>query len=119
MFHVEHRGHYVRASFEASRVQHLGLLGAAILHLLHNNFGVPGLQSFPAGVYWKTLTVNPDGSPKFILLDPVITFKIFAADMALEASNFSVAEQHRSQMLLSSDPLNYDYTSGWIPIFGE
>jgi hypothetical protein len=36
-----------------------------------------------------------------------------------EETLFEVAEQHRQQMLASTDPLAYDWSGGWPPIYGE
>jgi len=106
-------------SDQASRIQHLGLLGASILHILKTFFNVPGIPGFPEGQYWKTLSTNPDGSAKMILLDYVIALQIFAADMQLEGSNFAVASYHQTEMLKLSNPEAYNFRTGWPPIFGE
>ena len=106
-------------SDQASRIQHLGLLGASILHILKTFFNVPGIPGFPEGQYWKTLSKNPDGSPKMILLDYVIALQIFAADMQLEGTNFGVASYHQTEMLKLSNPEAYNFQVGWPKVFGE
>lgn len=106
-------------SDEVSRSLHLGLLGAAILHILKNVIGITTLPAFPSGKYWKTMDVGPTGQPVFVLLDYVIAMQIFAADMDITSACFTKAEEHRIMMEASSDPLNYDYTTNWPPVFGE
>lgn len=108
--------HWIHSD-QASRIQHLGLLGAAILHVFRAFFNVTDLPLFPADLLWKTMSVNNLGNPVFITLTWTIALQIFAADAALEASCFAKAEVHRALMLMSNDPLNYDYTTGWPEVF--
>lgn len=108
--------HWIHSD-QASRIQHLGLLGAAILHVFRAFFNVTDLPLFPADLLWKTMSVNNLGNPIFITLTWTIALQIFAADAALEASCFAKAEVHRALMLMSNDPLNYDYTTGWPEVF--
>jgi hypothetical protein len=83
----------------SSRVQHLGLrlLGAAI----------------PPGLMWKTM----DGS--LVEMTPSLCASIFLAVLTQDTQTFAVAEQHRSAVYASLDPVSYDFTTGWPPIFGE
>lgn len=106
-------------SDEVSRTLHLGLLGAAILHVLKVVVGITTLPAFPSGKLWKTMQVNGVGQPVFLLLDYTIVFQIFAADMDITSACFTKAEEHRLMMEASSDPLNYDYTVNWPLVFGE
>lgn len=115
---VKDQTHWIHSD-QASRIQHLGLLGAAILHVFRAFFNITDLPLFPADLQWKTMNVGNLGDPIFIVLTWVIALQIFAADAALEASCFARAEYHRTFMLMSDDPLNYDYTSGWPEVFPQ
>ena len=106
-------------SEEPSRSLHLGLVGAAILHILHVFFGVSSLPLFPSGLMWKTMQTDSNGQPIFIPLDYVVALQIFAADTDMTARCFTRAEAHRLAIEASLDPLNYDYTTNWPPVFGE
>jgi len=83
-------------SDQDSRIQQLGLLiaGAAI----------------PL-IPWKTM----DGT--FETLTPALVSQIFQAGFALDTALFAQAEQHRTLMMNSSDPLNYNYKIGWSENF--
>jgi len=83
-------------SDQDSRIQQLGLLiaGAAI----------------PL-IPWKTM----DGT--FETLTPALVNQIFQAGFALDTALFAQAEQHRTLMMNSSDPLNYNYKVGWSENF--
>lgn len=113
---VNNEHHWIHSD-QSSRIQHLGLLGAAILHVFRAFFNVTDLPLFPADLLWKTMSVNNLGNPIFITLTWTIALQIFAADAALEASCFAKAEVHRALMLMHDDPLNYDYTTGWPEVF--
>lgn len=106
-------------SDEVSRSLHLGLLGAAILHVLKVVVGISTLPAFPNDKLWKTMSVTNTGQPVFLLLDYTIAFQIFAADMDITSACFTKAEQHRLTMEAHPDPLNYDYTTNWPQVFGE
>lgn len=108
--------HWIHSD-QPSRIQHLGLLGAAILHIFRTFFGITDLAAFPASLLWKTMSTNSMGNPIFITLTWIIALQIFAADAALEAGCFAKAEYHRAMMLMSNDPLNYDFTTGWPEVF--
>jgi hypothetical protein len=83
----------------ASKTQQLGLviMGAGL----------------PAGIMWKTM----DGS--FVEMTQALASEIFSAAVTQETLTFGVAENHREQMLLSADPLNYDYSAGWPLIYED
>ncbi len=92
-------GDYWFHSDSESRIQQLGLviMGANI----------------PPNLMWKTLT------GVFIVMTPTLAPQIFSATSSSDVAIFTIAEQHRAAMLASPDPLNYDYTTGWPPMFGE
>lgn len=94
-------GPYWFHSDTPSKLQHLGLLNARMLNVL------------PAGQQWKLM----DGT--FVTLTTTLVEQIFGAAMQRESANFTRAEQHRALMNASTDPANYDFTTGWLPIFGE
>ena len=94
-------GPYWFHSDTPSKLQHLGLLNARMLSVL------------PAGQQWKLM----DGT--LVTLTNTLVEQIFGAAMQRESANFTKAEQHRALMNASSDPANYDFTTGWPPIFGE
>lgn len=94
-------GQYWFHSDTPSKLQHLGLVNAMIMNAL------------PPSQQWKLM----DGS--FVTLTPTLVQQIFGAAMLREAANFAKAEEHRVSLNASSDPLNYDYTTGWPAIYGE
>lgn len=112
------QGEFWVHSDEASRSLHLGLVGAAILHILHNSpFNVPGLPYFPSDLAWKTMQKDANGQPIFIQLDYVRALQIFAADKDMTALCFQMAEYHRVMVENHPDPLNYNYRTNWPPVF--
>lgn len=104
-------------SDEPSRSLHLGMVGAAILHILNAVVGITTLPLFPANLVWKTMQKNAQGQPIFIQLDYVLALQIFAADKAMTSDCFQIAEYHRLQMESSADPLNYNYHVGWPAVY--
>lgn len=64
-------------------------------------------------IAWKTM----DGS--FVTMTPALATAIFQTTIQREPEIFAVAEQHKAAMEASETPLDYDYTTGWPPIFGE
>lgn len=80
-------------SDEFSRTQQLGLvlLGANI----------------PAGTKWKTM----DGS--FVNMTQTLAGQILSAAAASDLAFFQAAELHKAAMEASTDPENYDFSSGW------
>lgn len=100
-------------SDEESRLQHLGLVITAVMSML-------GMTQFPTGTPWKTMEENPDGTPKELaLMTAMVAFQIFSADTMADITNFGVGRQHKTNIWASNDPANYDYSTGWLPIFGE
>ena len=106
-------------SDEPSRSLHLGMVGAAILHILNVVVGIATLPIFPSNLVWKTMDKNAQGQPIFIQLDYVLALQIFAADKAMTSDCFQIAEYHRLQMESSNDPINYNYLVGWPIVYGE
>lgn len=76
-----------------SRIKYLGLMmmGAGI----------------PANMQWKTM------SGSFVTMTQTLAAQIFVAVAAFDSAAFINAEVHKATMQASSDPLNYDYTTGW------
>lgn len=70
-------------------------------------------NSIPPGTMWKTM----DGSK--VEMTPALAQKIFQAAVQCDLGTFFAAEQHKAAMEASEDPLAYDFTDGWPPIFGE
>ena len=69
--------------------------------------------NIPAGLMWKTM------SGSFVLMNQLLAQQILGAKSMQKSVAFARAEQHRAAVDLSDDPLNYDYTTAWPPIFGE
>ena len=69
--------------------------------------------NIPANLMWKTM------SGAFVLMTQTLAQQILMAKSQQKSLTFVKAEQHRAAMEASSDPLNYDYTTGWPPIYGE
>jgi hypothetical protein len=82
-------------SDEKSRIQQLGLLQGPI----------------PSGLYWKTM----DGS--FQLMTTEIAQAILSAAIAQDKNLYTIAEIHKAAMENSSEPENYDFSSGWPNLF--
>jgi hypothetical protein len=99
-------------SDEGSRLQHLGLAIAAVAHFMN-------IAPFPTETPWKTMENNPDGSIKVLPLTPQIALQIFNADAAADIQNFAVGRAHYDALMQSEDPINYDYSGNWLPVFGE
>jgi len=62
---------------------------------------------------WKTM----DGS--FVPMSPALAIEIADAAEVQEGELYVVAETHKAMMMADSDPLNYDYTTGWPAVFEE
>lgn len=92
-------GAYWFHSDSASRIQQLGLV----------MFGA----GMPGNIMWKTM------SGAFTLMTPTLALQIFGAVAASDMAIFAVAEGHRSAVMASSDPLSYNYLTGWPLIYGE
>lgn len=70
-------------------------------------------DSIPPDLQWKTM----DGS--FVTMTKDLAQQIFAASVASDRAIFDAAEQHNTQMLASSTPLEYYYLSNWPKVYGE
>jgi len=92
-------GNYWFHSDEPSRIKYLGLLmmGANI----------------PNTLMWKTM------SGDFVPMTQLLAGQIFSAIAGFDSLSFIKAEQHKAAMQASNDPLSYDFSTGWPPIFGE
>ena len=115
---VEGTEHWIHSD-EASRIQHLGLLGAAILHVFRAFFNITQFEYFPTDLQWKTMVSDNMGNPIWLLMTWIVALQIFAADMRLEAACFAKAEYHRYHLMQSTDPYNYNYLEGWPAVFGS
>lgn len=82
-----------------SRIQQIGLL------LLGANI--------PANLYWKTM------SGSFVLMTQTLAAQIFQAAAASDVAIFTVAEQKKAAMMVSSDPRTYNHLTGWPLSYGE
>ena len=69
--------------------------------------------NIPANLMWKTM------SGAFVLMTQTLAQQVLMAKSQQKSLTFIKAEQHRAAMEASSDPLNYDYTTGWPIIYGE
>lgn len=92
-------GNYWFHSDDTSRIQQIGLV----------MFGA----NMPTGIQWKTMTTE------FVTMTPTLAQQIFTSVATSDMVVFGVAENHRQHILSSNDPGNYDYTTGWPPIYGE
>jgi len=63
--------------------------------------------NIPAGTVWKTLDNG------YIPMNQALAGQIFAAGAAQDAALFAKAAEHKTALDASSDPANYDYTTGW------
>lgn len=63
--------------------------------------------NIPAGTVWKTLDNG------YITMTQTLAGQIFTAGAAQDAALFAKAVEHKTAMEASSDPANYDYTTGW------
>lgn len=85
-------------SDDPSRIQQLGLvmMGA----------NVPAVQ-------WKTM------SGTFVTMTQALANAIFNAVASLDQNAFANAEQHRTAMMASATPANYDYSTGWPQVYAD
>jgi hypothetical protein len=92
-------GAYWFHSDDSSRIQQLGLvlLGANI----------------PGTLLWKTM------SGDFVQMNQSLAQAIFQTIANSDTAIFAVAEQHRQNVLNSNDPSNYNYKTGFPPVYGE
>lgn len=84
-------------SDETSRIQQLSLV------MMGSNI--------PSNLQWKTM----DNS--FVTMTPTLATTIFQTTAYYDQTNFANAEIHRAAMMASNDPLNYDYSTGWLPSY--
>ena len=86
-------------SDDTSRIQQLGLvmIGA----------------NLPANLMWKTMDTT------FVVMTPTLAMQIFGATAAQDVTLFTVAEQHRAQMMAAENPTDYNFMNGWPLTFGE
>ena len=84
---------------EASRIQYVALQTMATNGKL------------PENLSWKTMNNS------FITMTAEILADILSAMMTHETADFANAEIHRTKMLKSEKPLEYDYSNGWQAIF--
>jgi hypothetical protein len=95
-------GPYWFHSDDTSRIQFIGLV----------LYGA----NMPNNIMWKTMA----GS--FIQMTPTLALQVFGSIAAKDTAIFSVAEQHKALMLLSENPVDYNFKNGspsWPLMFGE
>ena len=63
--------------------------------------------NIPANTTWKTLDNG------YIPMTQTLAGQIFAAGAAQDSALFAKAAEHKTALDASSDPANYDYTTGW------
>lgn len=86
-------------SDDTSRIQQLGLV----------MFGA----NLPTNIQWKTMSNN------YVLMTPQLAQQIFMSVAINDQKIFAQAEVHRLNMLKTANPYEYDFSTGWQPIFGE
>lgn len=67
----------------------------------------------PKGLKWKTM----DGS--FVVMTAGLAQQVVANAVAQESATYLVAENHLADMVASSTPETYDYSTNWPLIYGE
>lgn len=82
-----------------SRLKYLGLVAMG--------------QNMPQGIMWKTM------SGEFVTMTPTLAQQIFSAISTYDMEVFAVAENHKSAMKSSDNPVMYDFSAGWPTMFGE
>ena len=105
-------------SDEPSRNLHLSMRNDALCHVLREELNVLSLPLFTP-LPWKTMQEQANGEPLFVVVDHVAAIAIYEADKKITKDCFAKAEYHRVMMQYSTDPLNYNYKTGWPPVFGE
>lgn len=68
--------------------------------------------NIPPNIQWKTM----DGT--FVNMTQALAAQLFMAVVASDMTIFAVAEMHRTALMASLDPENYDISSGWPAVFG-
>ena len=67
----------------------------------------------PLSIKWKRM------DKQFVEMTNDLAIMIFMKAMATVEAIFQHAEYHKAQMLLSADPLSYDYSGGWPEMFSD
>ena len=67
--------------------------------------------NIPADTVWKTLDNG------YIAMTQTLAGQIFAAGAAQDGALFAKAAEHKTALDASSDPANYDYTTGWAETY--
>lgn len=86
-----------------SRTQHLGLTIAGMKVLQEGGTLETVLSSTP----WKTM------SGEKVPMTVAVAFSVFQAGFMLDGALYAVGEEHKAAMEASSDPLSYDFSTGW------
>lgn len=94
-------GNFWFHSDDSSRIQQIGLCIMAL-----NN-------QIPPNLMWKTL------SGEFTIMTNELALQIFQATATQDITLFTIAEQHRQQMLADATPQDYNFMNGWPLTFGE
>lgn len=105
-------------SDQPSRELHLGMRNDALCHVLRQWLPLSNLPEFEP-LPWKTMQKLPNGEPLFVVVDHTAAIAIYEADKKITKDCFAKAEYHRVMMQYSSDPLNYNYKTGWPLVFEE
>lgn len=86
-----------------SRIQQMGLVMLGV--------------NIPAGLQWKTMAKNPDGSAIYVAMTRDLANQVFLAVAALDQAAFAKAEEHRIAMEAAPDPSAYNWASGWPVVY--
>jgi hypothetical protein len=70
-------------------------------------------SNVPAGLMWKTM------SKAYVEMTSPIVGQLLFRKVTQKNLTFQAAALHEIAMKQSADPLNYDFTTGWPPIYGE
>jgi len=112
-------GHWFHTDLK-SITQHSGLAGEAKELLAagatNETIMTEDLTAFGLGIQnivWKTM------SGAEVPMTCGLAIDLAKADKKSQILQFGVAKMHKAYMELSSDPLNYNFKTGWPPIYGE
>lgn len=100
-------------SDDSSRIQFIGLKDQARDVIAAGLPDSTRLQKLGQDLLWKTM----DGS--FVSLSVKHVFDIVAAIGDLDAYAFAAAETHRAAIVASSDPADYDFSTGWPKVYAD
>lgn len=64
-------------------------------------------SNMPAGVQWKTM------GGEYVTMTPTLAQQIFLAVAALDMQAFANSQAHKAALQASSEPENYDFSTGW------